>query len=100
MDEYSTRCNKKIKPHQFARKGRLPHIEVRALASIGAGLLKKHRGNAQEINKLLAMAVAIDRHDYDQTVKTLTDLCNEAIAPEPIYDDFGGHAMLAASLKK
>lgn len=63
---------------------RLSHIEVRALACIGAGLLKKHRGNAQEIGKLLGMAVAIDHHDYDQTVKSLTDLCNEAATPEPI----------------
>lgn len=79
---------------------RLSYIEVRALACIGAGLLKKHRGNAKEIGNLLAMAVAIDRHDYNQTVKTLTDLCNEAITPEPIYDDAEYRAMLAASLKK
>jgi len=79
---------------------RLSHIEVRALASIGAGLLKKHRGNAPEISQLLEMAVAIDHHDYDQIVKTLTDLCDEASTPEPIYDDTESHAMMATSSKK
>jgi len=73
-------------------------IEVRTLASFGAGLLKKHRGNAKEISKLLAAAAAID--DHDQTFKVLTDLCNEAARLEPIYDDTEYHAMLVASLKK
>ncbi|HWW06354.1 hypothetical protein [Collimonas sp.] len=79
---------------------RLSHIEVRALASIGAGLLKKYRGNAQEISKLLGAAVAIDRHDYDQTVKKLTDLCNEATTPEPIYDEAAYHAIFLREPKK
>ena len=64
----------------------LPHLEMRALAMLGAGLLKRHRGDPQAIKKLAGLAVAIDGYRYNLTLKTLVALCEE-VAGSPLYDD-------------
>lgn len=64
----------------------LPHFEMRALAMIGAGLLKKHRGDPKAIKKLSSLAVAIDGTAYNLTLKTLAALCEE-VAGSPLYDE-------------
>lgn len=64
----------------------LPHFEIRALAMIGAGLLKRHKGDPKAINKLLGLAVAIDGYHFNITLKMLSKMCEEA-AGSPLYDD-------------
>lgn len=64
----------------------LPHFEMRALAMIGAGLLKKHRGDPKAVSKLEGLAEPIDGSYYNQTLKTLASLCEEA-AGSPLYDE-------------
>lgn len=64
----------------------LPHFEIRALAMIGAGLVKRHQGDPKAINKLSGLAVLIDGYRQNLTVKTLFALCKEA-AGCPLYDE-------------
>lgn len=71
----------------------LPYEEVCALAMIGAGLIKKHRGDPKAINKLLALAVPIDGLHYNYMVKTLSGLCEEA-CEKPLYDEDAGRETL------
>lgn len=74
-------------------------MEIRALAMIGAGLLKKHRGDPKAIAKLLHMAEIIDGWRYNLTLKTLCDLCEET-AGQPLYDEEAEMAELERVLKK
>ena len=53
---------------------------------LGAGLLKKHRGDPKAIGKLAGLAVPIDGYRYNLTIKTLASLSEEA-AGSPLYDD-------------
>ena len=64
----------------------LPYFEMRALAMLGAGLLKKHRGDPKAVSKLEGLAVPIDGYRYNLTLKTLASLCEEAAGP-PLDDD-------------
>ncbi len=64
----------------------LPWFEMRALAMIGAGLLKRHRGDAKAIGKLEGLAKPIDGRYYNLTLKVLAKMCEEA-AGRPLYDD-------------
>lgn len=89
---------------RFAFNGELPHqelpyMEIRALAMIGAGLLKKHRGDPKAIEKLRNLAVAIDGWRYNLTAKTLGDLCEET-AGQPLYDEEAEMAELERTLKE
>jgi len=45
---------------------------------IGAGLLKRHKGDPKAINKLSGLAVAIDGYHYNITLKMLSKMCEEA----------------------
>lgn len=65
----------------------LPHFEMRALAMLGAGLLKKHRGDPKTFGKLEGLAVPIDGYRYNLTVKTLASLCEEAVGTPLDADD-------------
>lgn len=64
----------------------LPHFEMRALAMLGAGLLKRHLGDPKAIGELEGLAVAIDGYRYNLTLKVLSTMCEEA-AGTPLYDD-------------
>lgn len=63
----------------------LPHMEIRALASIGAGLLERHRGDAKAVRKLARLATTFDNYRSNETAKALSMLCEEAAGPG--YDD-------------
>lgn len=63
----------------------LPHMEIRALASIGAGLLERHRGDAKAVRKLARLATTFDNYRSNETAKALSILCEEAAGPG--YDD-------------
>lgn len=63
----------------------LPHMEIRALASIGAGLLERHRGDAKAVRKLARLATSFDNYRPNETAKALNVLCEEAAGPG--YDD-------------
>lgn len=67
-------------------KIKLPHFEMRALAMLGAGLLKRHKGDPKAISKLEGLAVPIDGYRYNLTLKTLASMCEEA-AGSPLYDN-------------
>lgn len=63
----------------------LQHMEIRALASIGAGLLERHRGDAKAVRKLARLATTFDNYRSNETAKALSMLCEEAAGPG--YDD-------------
>lgn len=65
----------------------LPHMEIRALASIGAGLLERHRGDAKAARKLARLATTFDNYRKNETAKALNVLCEEAAGQD--YDDTG-----------
>lgn len=65
----------------------LPHFEIRALAMIGAGLLMRHRGDADAIRKLGRLAEKFDAYRENQTVKALAHLIDEAADPAGVDDD-------------
>lgn len=75
----------------------LPHFEIRALAMIGAGLLKRHKGDPKAVNKLSGLAVAIDGCHYNIALKILSKMCEEA-AGSPLYDDSTGFLEIEKTL--
>lgn len=56
----------------------LPWPEIRALASIGAGLLMRHLGDPKAINKLGRLAVSFDSVHHNMTAKARTVLLDDA----------------------
>lgn len=66
--------------------GELDWLEIRAMASIGAGLLMRHLGDRKAIDKLALLAVSFDgfRHNdaasgpYDPTEQDWADLAQLA----------------------
>lgn len=56
----------------------LPWVEIRALASIGAGLLMRHLGDPKAINKLARLAVPFDGHYTNATAKAMAMLLEDA----------------------
>jgi len=67
---------------RFGAEGELDWLEVRALASIGAGLLTRHRGDPKAIEKLGRLAVSFDTVYHNETAKMLAVLMEDA-AGEP-----------------
>lgn len=63
----------------------LPHMEIRALASIGAGLLERNRGKVKAVRKLALLATTFDNYRKNETAKALNVLCEEIAGPG--YDD-------------
>jgi hypothetical protein len=59
-------------------QGELPWVEIRALASIGAGLLMRHLGDPKAINKLGRLAVSFDSVHHNMTAKARTVLLDDA----------------------
>lgn len=58
--------------------GELSWMEIRALASIGAGLLMRHLGDPKAINKLARLAVSFDDFRHNETAKAMTILLEDA----------------------
>lgn len=77
--------------------GELSWMEIRALASIGAGLLKRHVGDAKAIEKLGRLAVPFDSVRHNETAKALALLLEEAAGRsfEPTDQDWADLAELA-----
>lgn len=77
--------------------GELPWFEIRALASIGAGLLMRHLGDRQAINKLARLAVPFDGYRHNETAKAMTVLLEDAAGGpyEPTDQDWADLAQLA-----
>lgn len=70
---------------RIANTGELPWFEVRALASIGAGLLMRHQGDPKAIKKLERLAVPLDGFRRNESAKAMSVLLQDA-AGGP-YDD-------------
>ena len=58
--------------------GELSWLEIRALASIGAGLLMRHLGDPKAINKLARLAVSFDGFRHNETAKAMATLLEDA----------------------
>lgn len=78
-------------------RGELPWIEIRALASIGAGLLMRHLGDPKAINKLARLAVPFDGFRHNETAKAMATLLEDAAGGpfEPTDQDWADLAQLA-----
>lgn len=63
---------------RFGADGELDWLEIRALASIGAGLLTRHRGDPKAIEKLGRLAVSFDTVCHNETAKMLAILMEDA----------------------
>jgi len=58
--------------------GELPWFEIRALASIGAGLLMRHQGDPKAINKLARLSQPFDGYRHNETAKAMATLLEDA----------------------
>lgn len=58
--------------------GELPWFEIRALASIGAGLLMRHQGDPKAINKLARLSQPFDDYRHNETAKAMVTLLEDA----------------------
>ncbi len=58
--------------------GELPWFEIRALASIGAGLLTRHMGDPKAINKLARLSQPFDDYRHNETAKAMVTLLEDA----------------------
>lgn len=63
---------------RYAEKGELNWLEIRALASIGAGLLLRHLGDPKAIKKLARLAVPFDGRYHNATAKAMSNLVEDA----------------------
>ena len=78
-------------------RGELPWPEIRALASIGAGLLLRHLGDPKAINKLGRLAVPFDAPYHNATAKAMAMLLEDAAGGpyDPTEQDWADLAALA-----
>lgn len=94
-DETGMPAKKRLNEDQFffdKFSAEIPEIELRALARIGAGQLKKYWNNKDEIDRLLHEAYVFDGHYQNLVTKTLSSL-GEYAANQP-YDDWDGRTEL------
>ena len=63
---------------RFGAEGELNWVEIRALASIGAGLLVRHLGDPKAIKKLARLAVPFDGCYHNATAKAMSALVEDA----------------------
>lgn len=63
---------------RFGAEGELNWLEIRALASIGAGLLTRHLGDPKAIEKLARLARPFDDLYHNATAKAMTNLVEDA----------------------
>lgn len=63
---------------RFGAEGELDWLEIRALASIGAGLLLRHMGDPKAIQKLARLAVTFDGLYHNATAKAMATLVEDA----------------------
>ena len=75
----------------------LDWFEIRALASIGAGLLMRHLGDPKAIEKLGRLAVPFDGLRHNETAKAMAILLEDAAGGpfEPTDQDWADLAKLA-----
>lgn len=78
-------------------QGELPWVEIRALASIGAGLLMRHLGDRKAIDKLARLAVSFDSVHHNMTAKAMSNLLDDAAGGpyDPTEQDWADLAQLA-----
>jgi hypothetical protein len=78
-------------------QGELSWIEIRALASIGAGLLMRHLGDRKAIDKLARLAVSFDSVHHNMTAKAMSNLLDDAAGGpyDPTEQDWADLAQLA-----
>ncbi len=78
-------------------RGELSWFEIRALASIGAGLLMRHLGDSKVINKLARLAVSFDSYRHNETAKAMALLLDDAAGEpcDPTEQDWIDMAALA-----
>ncbi len=71
-------------------QGELPWFEIRALASIGAGLLMRHQGDPKAINKLARLSQPFDDFRHNETAKAMATLLEDAAGGpyDPTEQDF------------
>jgi hypothetical protein len=62
----------------FGADGELDWLEIRALASIGAGLLMRHLGDRKAIDKVARLAVSFDGFRHNETAKAMATLLEDA----------------------
>nr|WP_315430378.1 hypothetical protein [uncultured Albidiferax sp.] len=67
-----------FKPRTSRGHAELDHMEMRALAGIGAGLLMRHQGDPAAISKLCRLAVPIDSAHVNWSAKILGMLREDA----------------------
>ena len=77
-------------------RGELSWLEIRALASIGAGLLMRHLGDPKAINKLARLAISFDGFRHNETAKAMVTLLEDAAGGpyDPTDQDWAGLASL------
>jgi hypothetical protein len=77
--------------------GELSWMEIRALASIGAGLLMRHLGDRKAIDKLARLAVSFDDFRHNETAKAMSNLLDDAAGGpyNPTEKDWADLAQLA-----
>ena len=63
---------------RFGAEGELNWLEIRSLASIGAGLLLRHLGDPKAIKKLARLAVPFDGCYSKATAKAMATLVEDA----------------------
>jgi hypothetical protein len=63
---------------RFGAEGELDWLEIRALASIGAGLLLRHLGDPKAIQKLARLARPFDDRYHNATAKAMATLVEDA----------------------
>ena len=81
---------------RLTEQGELPWPEIRALASIGAGLLMRHLGDPKAIKKLGRLAVLFDSVHHNMTAKYMATLLEDAAGGpyDPTEQDWADLAQL------
>ena len=84
---------------RLTEHGELPWLEIRALGCIGAGLLRRHLGEPKAIQKLARLAVPFDGFRYNETLKAMTTLLEDAAGGpyDPTEQDWLDLAALAGT---